>query len=69
MRVPILLIQGDADEYGTEAQLTLIADEAYCPVATLLVPGAKHAPQNSHAAVVIDAIAGFVSRIQALDQL
>ena len=69
VRVPMLLIQGDADEYGSEAQLTLIEGEAYCPVETLLMPGAKHAPQNSHAAPVIEAIVGFVDRIQALDRL
>ena len=67
VRVPILLIQGDADEYGTAAQLTQIADGAYCPVETLLVPGAKHAPHNSHAGVVIAAIGTFVGRIWALD--
>jgi pimeloyl-ACP methyl ester carboxylesterase len=69
IRVPILLIQGDGDEYGTDAQLRLIETEAYCPVETLLVPGARHAPQNSHAAVVIAAIAGFVERIRAMDGL
>jgi pimeloyl-ACP methyl ester carboxylesterase len=65
VRVPILLIQGDADEYGTEAQLTLIAEEAYCPVEIVVVPGAKHAPQNSHAGLVIEAVAAFVGRIRA----
>ena len=67
IRVPVLLIQGDGDEYGTDAQLRVIEAEAYCPVETLLVPGARHAPQNSHAAVVIAAIAGFVARIRAMD--
>jgi pimeloyl-ACP methyl ester carboxylesterase len=69
IRVPILLIQGDGDEYGTEAPLRLIEAEAYCPVETLLVPGARHAPQNSHGPVVVAAIAGFVQRIQAMDAL
>ena len=69
VRVPILLIQGDADEYGTADQLRLIEHEAYCPVETVLVPGAGHAPQVSHAARVIEAIAGFVVRIRALEQV
>jgi pimeloyl-ACP methyl ester carboxylesterase len=69
IRVPILLIQGDGDEYGTVAQLQLIEAEAYCPVDTLLIPGARHAPQNSHAAAVIAAIAAFARRIRAMDGL
>ena len=69
IRVPILLIQGDADEYGTEAQLSLIEAEAYCPVERLMVPGAGHAPQNSHAELVVGAVATFVARLRALAAL
>ncbi len=69
VRVPMLLIQGEADEYGTPAQLRQIEQEAYCPVQTLLVPGAAHAPQVSHSAIVVEAVAGFVARVQALERL
>jgi pimeloyl-ACP methyl ester carboxylesterase len=69
IRVPILLIQGDGDEYGTAAQLKLIEAEAYCPVETLLVPDARHAPQVSHPAAVIDAVTKFVRRIKAMDSM
>ena len=69
VRVPILLIQGDADEYGSQEQLRRIEQEAYCPVDTLLVRGAAHAPQVSHPTVVVDAVAGFVARVRALEQL
>ena len=69
VRVPILLIQGDADEYGTAEQLRLIEQEAYCPVDRLLVGGAAHSPQLSHAAEVVAVIAGYVSRIRALEEL
>ncbi len=62
-------IQGDCDEYGTDSQLRLIEAEAYCPVETLLVPGAGHTPQNSHPEAVIGAIAAFVARIRALDEV
>jgi pimeloyl-ACP methyl ester carboxylesterase len=69
IRVPILLIQGDADEYGTGEQLSLIQSDAYCPVETVLVAGAGHAPQISDAGLVVETIAGFVSRLRALDRL
>ena len=69
VRVPILLVQGDADEYGTEEQLRLIEQEAYCPVETLLLAGAAHAPQVTHVALVVAAIAAFVARVRVLEQL
>jgi pimeloyl-ACP methyl ester carboxylesterase len=69
VRVPMLLIQGDADEYGTVAQLTTIEAEAYCPVERLMVPGAMHSPHVSHSSAVVGAIAGFVARIRAMDSL
>ncbi len=67
VRLPILLIQGEADEYGTAEQLRLIEQEAYCPVETVLVAGAGHAPQVSHPAAVLAAVAGFVARVRALE--
>lgn len=69
VRVPILLIQGDADEYGTEAQLRLIEAEAYSPVETAMVPGAGHTPQHSHRAAVVAAVARFVARIGAVERV
>ncbi len=67
IRVPVLLIQGSADEYGTLAQFDVFAAEAYCPVERLVVEGAGHSPHLTHGAQVLAAIAGFVARILALE--
>ncbi|HTD35530.1 MAG TPA: alpha/beta hydrolase [Candidatus Elarobacter sp.] len=65
VRVPVLLIQGDADEYGTLAQLESIA--ARVPgTETLLVPGAGHSPHRDAADLVLDRIASFVETIVKL---
>jgi pimeloyl-ACP methyl ester carboxylesterase len=69
IRVPVLVLQGAEDEYGTEEQLNIARREAYCPVATLLIPDAKHAPQLSQAEVVLNAVCDFVSRIMAMEKL
>jgi pimeloyl-ACP methyl ester carboxylesterase len=62
VRVPVLLIQGDADEYGTTAQLDAIA--ARVPhTETLLVPGAGHSPHRDAPELVLDRVASFVDRI------
>jgi len=61
VRCPVLLIQGEADEYGTTAQLDAIAGRV--PRAeTLLVPGAGHSPHRDAPELVLDRIASFVAR-------
>ena len=60
--LPVLLVQGDADEYGTTAQLDAIA--ARIPASeTLLVPGAGHSPHRDAPDTVIERVAAFVALI------
>ena len=60
---PTLLIQGDADEYGTEAQLDAIVAGLGAPTTRVIVPGAGHSPHLSHPdlvlAPVVELITGF----------
>ncbi len=44
IRVPILIVQGDDDQYGTVAQLAAAERECYCPVEIALLPGARSYP-------------------------
>jgi len=69
IRIPIHLIQGSADEYGTLAQFDLFKSEAYCPVESTIIEGAGHSPHLTHAAETLPAIAGFVERILHLEQV
>ena len=64
VRCPVLLIQGDADQYGTTAQLDAIV--ARTPGAdTLLVPGAGHSPHRDAPELVLDRVAAFVEPLRA----
>lgn len=63
VRVPILLIQGEDDEYGTAAQLDLASSETYCPVETLLLKNCRHAPQFDQPEATLEAVAEFAHRI------
>ena len=69
IRVPALLIQGSADEYGTLAQFEAFTSQAYCPVETVVIEGAGHSPHLSHAAETLSVIEGFVARILALESV
>ena len=61
--VPMLLIQGEDDAYGTPAQLERIEALAEGPVARLLLGGAGHAPQRDREADVLAAIEKFTNEI------
>ncbi len=62
--VPMLLVQGLQDEYGTLAQIDAIRTEAKsAPVDALVLANCGHAPHRDRRAIVLDAIAGFLSGV------
>jgi pimeloyl-ACP methyl ester carboxylesterase len=63
IRVPMLLIQGEADRYGTLAQVRAAQEECYCPVDTLVMPGVGHSPHREKQEETLAAIAAFADRI------
>ncbi len=65
IRVPILIVQGEDDEYGTTAQIEAAKRECYCPVEVALLPGAKHSPQRQAPDVTLKAIVDFAARVLA----
>lgn len=60
--VPILLIQGADDEYGTIKQVEAIASQVRGPVETLILPNCAHAPHRDQPDATATAIADFVKR-------
>lgn len=63
IRVPMLIVQGTADEYGTIAQIDTAREEAYCPVEVALVPGAGHSPHLDAPEETLAAVSGFVTTL------
>jgi pimeloyl-ACP methyl ester carboxylesterase len=63
IRVPVLIVQGEDDEYGTVKQIEVARQECYCPVEVALLPGAKHSPQREQPEATLKAIADFVARV------
>lgn len=60
---PILLIQGEDDEYGTTEQLDAIEEGTAGPAQRLVVPGARHSPHISHPDPVVAATTSFVAEL------
>ena len=61
---PTLLIQGDADQYGTLAQLDAIERGVRGPSERLVVEGAAHAPHLEALRPTVAAVAGFVNGLR-----
>jgi pimeloyl-ACP methyl ester carboxylesterase len=63
IRVPILIVQGENDQYGTMRQIELAQQECYCPVDVALLPNTRHAPHREAHEATLGAISDFVNRL------
>jgi pimeloyl-ACP methyl ester carboxylesterase len=63
IRVPILIVQGEQDQYGTVRQIEFVREECYCPVEVALLPNTRHAPHRESPEATLRAIIDFVGRI------
>lgn len=68
IRVPILIVQGEDDQYGTVAQIEMAERETYCPVETVLLARCGHSPQIDQADMTLEAIAAFSHRVLTLHE-
>jgi pimeloyl-ACP methyl ester carboxylesterase len=66
VRVPIQIVQGAEDHYGTLRQIEIAEEECYCPVDVEIIPGAAHSPHREAPEVTLTAVADFVNRILRL---
>jgi pimeloyl-ACP methyl ester carboxylesterase len=63
IRVPMLLLQGADDAYGTVEQLRVAERHARCPVEMMLIPRAKHSPHVEAPQATCAAVAAFAGRV------
>jgi pimeloyl-ACP methyl ester carboxylesterase len=63
IRVPILILQGSDDQFGTTAQIDAAKDEAYCPVDAVMIDGAGHAPHLDQPDQTLAAVSGFAATL------
>jgi pimeloyl-ACP methyl ester carboxylesterase len=63
IRVPIAILQGEDDRYGTIRQIEIANEECYCPVDVTMMPGAGHSPHREMPELTLATISEFVTRI------
>ena len=61
--MPILIVQGENDQYGTVRHIEVAQEECYCPVEVALLPKARHSPQREAPEPTLKAISEFVLRL------
>lgn len=59
IRVPLLIVQGVDDQYGTMRQVEIAQEECYCPVDLKVISGAAHSPHREAPGATLDAIVQF----------
>jgi pimeloyl-ACP methyl ester carboxylesterase len=63
IRVPVAILQGAGDQYGTMRQIEIAEEECYCPVDVTVIPGAGHSPHKEAPEATLEAISDFAGRI------
>jgi pimeloyl-ACP methyl ester carboxylesterase len=63
IRVPILIVQGADDQYGTLKQIEAAREECYCPVEVAVMPGVRHSPYRDAPELTLEAVSGFINRL------
>ena len=63
IRVPILIVQGENDQYGTIRQIEFAQEECYCPVEVALLPATGHAPHLEAPEATLSAVRELFNRL------
>ncbi|TKW75223.1 MAG: alpha/beta hydrolase [Bradyrhizobium icense] len=63
IRVPVAIVQGERDQYGTLRQVEIAKEACYCPVDVTVIPNAGHSPQREAPEATLDAIREFASAV------
>ncbi|WP_244641701.1 alpha/beta fold hydrolase [Chelatococcus reniformis] len=63
IRVPIQIIQGSEDPYGSRRQIEVAEAECYCPVEVSLLPAVGHAPHREASDETVATMVAFADRL------
>jgi pimeloyl-ACP methyl ester carboxylesterase len=67
IRVPVQIVQGAEDQYGTVRQIEIAREECYCPVDVALLDGVWHSPHREAPETAVRTIADFIMRVAEMD--
>jgi pimeloyl-ACP methyl ester carboxylesterase len=65
IRVPIAIIQGADDQYGTIRQIEIAQEECYCPVEVTIIAETGHSPHREAPGATLNAISELANAVLA----
>lgn len=66
-RVPTLAIQGRDDQYGSLAQINVIAERSYAPVELEVLQDCRHVPHQEQPEQTLALIADYIARLTRIE--
>jgi len=63
LRVPVAIIQGADDQYGTMRQVEIAQEECYCPVEVTIIAGTGHSPHREAPGATLNAISELANAV------
>jgi pimeloyl-ACP methyl ester carboxylesterase len=63
IRAPVLIVQGENDDYGTVRQIEIARQACTSPVEVALLSGIGHSPHHEAADVTLSTVAAFADRL------
>lgn len=67
LRIPVVVIQGQGDQYGTRAQVDEVESRSYAPVELVMLEDCRHSPHLDQPEVTLEAVAGFTERLVRIE--
>lgn len=68
IKVPMLVIQGEDDEYGTVAQVSAIKERMISDLEVLMIPECGHSPHQEQEKITFQAMVGFIKKMLRIDK-
>jgi pimeloyl-ACP methyl ester carboxylesterase len=68
IRVPVAILQGVDDRYGTLRQIEIAQQECYCPVDVTMMAGAGHSLHREAPGATLEAISDFANAVLQGDE-
>jgi pimeloyl-ACP methyl ester carboxylesterase len=63
IQAPMLILQGENDEYGTWRQVEAIERQSGGPVTAVAIPGCGHSPHREQTERTLQEMAGFIASL------
>jgi pimeloyl-ACP methyl ester carboxylesterase len=63
IRVPMLIVQGEKDQYGTLKQVETAQEECFCPVEAAVLPDIRHDPCREAPELTLNTVVDYINRL------